>query len=361
MRQLRFIPLILGLILAAGIHTTAAGQAIPTPAELIQKMTEAYAKTPVFHAKVHATTTEAHAKVVLFDEGFRERTCKFTIEVAADPKRYDMMTLRDGTQDGKDIPYTLYSRFMWDGMLGLKTGNRSGEPTKVDKGSISFTTNAEAVEREKSSSLNSFFWHKRDVLSFIEILKNADKITLAQAMETVDGAACYHVIADGRYGHDEYWIDPAADYNIRKGLATRKAGDQVRAIGPKGPMDIPLERPADDRSPTVTASRASFDNIKLKNVAGVWLPSHYLIKSEMIYGDGGGKQTSVEVDYTFTPDPNFVLLQAFHWVVPEGMAMVKLDPPAGGKYIYRGGNIVKIADGKSGTGPGEVLLGPPRK
>lgn len=211
MRQSWIIALALSVICALPVRPAAA-QAIPAPAELIKKMSDAFAQPRVLKAKGRATATEGHARVVKFNEGFRELLHKYTIEIASDGRRFSTLSYRDDTTDGKEAPQTVFSRFLWDGALGLRASasvdQAGSQPLKL--ATIAFSTNALMVEREKASNLQSFFWGKRDVLSFVEILQNSDRVELAKALEPVDGAPCYHVTADGRYGHHELWIDRAA-------------------------------------------------------------------------------------------------------------------------------------------------------
>jgi hypothetical protein len=145
------------------------------------------------------------------------------------------------------------------------------------------------------------------------LLRDAEKVSMLDKMETIDGSECYVIEAETGPLKSRAWIDPTHGFHIAK-ITSWRAGRKFCVAW----------------------------NVVFKRIDGIWIP----MEKDFQYFNSGGRWSEDKHHYRITKvilNPDHDALESFAPVPQEG-SIVSIEGAAGIKekreYTWQNGQIV---------------------
>lgn len=144
------------------------------------------------------------------------------------------------------------------------------------------------------------------------ILRNAKSLTVRKKPELVNDSFCSVIEGITSKGKYTVWLDPDHGYNLTKVIVERKPGDFY--ISKTTPL------------PTGTKVDYSIEDIRFKQIQGIWVPIELTAKYNQINPNGYRKYLLHIKRTTLTFDPDFSFRQSFvPDDIPDGSSLTVLS------------------------------------
>ena len=180
----------------------------------------------------------------------------------------------------------------------------------------------------------------------VSILRRAKSTTLREEMDLVEGFQCHVIEASTDHGTYQLWVDPAADFRIRRAVVRKRSGD----------LQYGKPIPAAANGDPFQAMTADYEisKVTLENIEGHSVPVSETLRSVTTTGDGRTERGRVVVtrsDVRLWPEFGegaFVMDG-----IPEGARVDNSDPENFGYgFEWRGGDGLARRNGADRARPG---------
>ena len=181
-------------------------------------------------------------------------------------------------------------------------------------------------------------WRRLD-----EMLKGARSISVRPKPETIQGAVCYVLEANTRFGRFTLWLDSEHGFHPARIHGTVRVGDD---IGFPGNPHVITSREAITRDYSV-------DNVRFEKVDDVWVPVEADAKRHVVLGNENGfsDETTHYKRTKIVLNPDHAALASF----ADPMKNPELDPE------LVNGSIVYLSSGQKNTWQDGAVVDPKGK
>jgi hypothetical protein len=244
--------LVVSLVLSAVLPSRAAEPM--RASELLDRYRDNQAKLQSFICRYTATYVET-------SRGKEEPyTSRETSEFRTDGNRVHILRhfWRNPAPGDETHPERAQFRtYLWDGKISIEYRTATGQPVSDYR---AFVKTHDRIKKEMIATgyegaalLGVLFFHAERVDL---ILRRAKSISVRPTAEPINGSKCYAIDAVTEHEGDyAVWIDPEHGYNIARAEKRIRPGDIVQ-----------------NQSWTAGGARVLLDNVRFKDVAGVWVP-----------------------------------------------------------------------------------------
>jgi len=321
------------LLVALFSRLEIASAAMPSAADLIEKYADTQNKICSFIIKSDNLTVGE----VLLPGSKSTAEMTTAAEIRFDGERISLRSRVWGKLPGSARFITQdqarYTSKLWDGQnyytyTGVRTElNQARLIIDREKNEV---RNKTKLSRGSSSNYAlGYFYGDDDRID--TVLKEAKTTQVRDRLERVGNSACYVIDAVTERGRYTLWIDPEHGYNIARATVEKSEGDLCYNAGPLSEGEH---------------SRAHLDNVRFKQIDGVWMPveSDYKLKVEgspgtgVFWSDTHYKATEVILNPdhdalgSFVPDD-----------IPDGVR-VYVNGSMGIKYTWQNGKLIPDVD-----------------
>jgi len=212
---------------------------------------------------------------------------------------------------GAMIP-NVESRRFWDGerSWGRSKFIADGQSRAIVKGTKESRRRL-LHDQDAGAFLEGRFLHNFDG-DWIEILENEPDVSLASALEDIEGHPCLVLSASTPHGQYDLWIDPNAGYRIRRGLIT--VGSEDLAWGTPL-LDSPNRAPHH----RITQIEMEITNVLIETIGDFDMSTGGTLTTKFYYDDDTVSHVVKEVDRdNVVLNPDFAAMNSFKVDLAEG-------------------------------------------